>query len=222
MTIDGEVLVSVQHDDRVAGIVRDGDLVCLSGYLGESDCTTVLEGYWSSMEGLTGERSVEGGLLPPGAVGAEVVARSGRRHRAMSATGAWVIVLKEPTIGDIRPVRFLDDNGSTVRRPPPDDWTREPAPDFDEPCPACGNRGWERMRAPDGSGGMRWAGETDPPDDPPDTVPEVGGDWEATPWLACCACGWAESEGAIIVGIVGLDDMSPGELPSGGSWPTRT
>ena len=43
----------------------------------------------------------------------------------------------------------------------------------------------------------------------PDTVPEVGGDWEATPWLACTTCGYAESEGAISVGIAELDDVPP-------------
>ena len=125
-----------------------------------------------------------------------------------------VIVLNEPTIGDIRPVRFLDDGGRTVRRPPPDDWSRESMSDFHETCPACGDCVWERMRAPDGSGGMRWAGEGDPPDGPPETVPEVGGDWEATPWLACTTCGHAESEGATIVGIVELDDFPPDDLSS--------
>ena len=98
--MDGDVLVSVEHDDGVAGIVDHGEFACLSGYLGEAQ--TVLRGYFSSMEGLTGERSAEGGLLAPGAVGAE-----GR-----SASN--------------------------------------------EPCPACGDREWERIRAPDGSAGMRW------------------------------------------------------------------
>ncbi len=62
--IEGEVLVSVEHDDGLAGIIRDGDVVRLSGYLGDSDYATVLDGYWSSMEGLIGERSAEAGLLP--------------------------------------------------------------------------------------------------------------------------------------------------------------
>lgn len=98
MVVDDEVLVSVEHEDGVAAVVRSGELVCLSGYLGHAK--TVLDGYESSMEGLAGERSAEGGLLPPGAVGAEVVDRAGRRHRPTCAAGAWVIVLDEPTIGD--------------------------------------------------------------------------------------------------------------------------
>jgi hypothetical protein len=104
LVVGDEVLVSIQHDDGVAAIVRDGESVCLSGYLGHAK--TVLDGYSSSMEGLTSERSAEGGLLPPGAVGAEVVDRSGRRHGAACAAGAWVIVLHEPTIGDVRPGAF--------------------------------------------------------------------------------------------------------------------
>jgi hypothetical protein len=207
VTVDGVVLVSVEHDDGVAGIVRYGELACLSGYLGDAE--TVLDWYWSSMAGLTGERSAEGGLLPPGAVDAEVVDRAGRRHRAASATGAWVIVLNEPTIGDMRPVRFLDAEGNTVRRPVPDGWAREPQPDYHELCPACGNRTWERIRAPDGSAGMRWAGEDDPPDEPPETVPQVGGDWEATPWLCCTTCGYAETEGIAFCVMVKLDDALP-------------
>jgi hypothetical protein len=211
VVVDDEVLVAVEHDDGVAGIVRHGQFMCLSGYLGQAK--TVLDGYESSMEGLTNERSAEGGLLPPGAVGAEVVDRSGRRHPAACANGAWLIVLDEPTVGDVRPVRFLDAEGNTVRRPIPDGWACEPAPDYHEPCPACGNCTWERIRAPDGSAGMRWAGKHDPSDGPPETVPEVGGDWEATPWLRCTSCGYAEAEGITVYGHVQLDD----ELPESGS-----
>jgi hypothetical protein len=203
--VDSEVLVSVEHDDGVAGIVSCGELAFVSGYLGTGG--TGLDGYRSSMAGLTGERSVEGGYLPPGAVEAEVVDRSGRRHRAACAAGAWIIVLDEPTIGDERPVRFLDGAGNTVPRPIPDGWAREPRPDYQEPCPACGHRTWEQMRAPDGSGGMRWAGEGDPPSEPPATVPEVGEDWEATPWVRCMTCGHAETEG--MIAISKLDGTEP-------------
>ena len=106
-------------------------LLCLSGCLGHAK--TVVDGYSSAVEGLTGERSAEGGLLPHGAVGAEVVDRADRRHRA-----------------------------TTVRRPRPDGWAREPGLDYRERCPACGNLAWERIRAPDGPAGMRWAGDRDP------------------------------------------------------------
>jgi len=57
---------------------------------------------------------------------------------------------------------------------------------------------------------MRWVGE-DAPDEPPQTVPEVGGDWEATPWLACTTCGHAETEATIIFSrMLELDDLPPG------------
>jgi hypothetical protein len=45
---------------------------------------------------------------------------------------------------------------------------------------------------------MRRAGDHEPPDEPPDSVPEVGGNWEATPWLRCTTCGYAESEGITV------------------------
>ena len=156
----------------------------------------------------TGQRSAEGGLLPPGAVSADVVYRSGRRHRAACKAGAWVIVLDEPTIGDARPVLFLDADGNIVRQPFPEGWACEARLDYHEPCPACGSRTWDRMRAPDGSAGMRWAGDGDPPDEPPDTVPSVGADWEATPWRRCTTCGYSESEPNVSVGIK-LDDVLP-------------
>jgi hypothetical protein len=214
VAVDGEVLISVEHDDGVAGIVRDGGFTWLSGYLGEG--ATRLDGHWSSMEGLTGERSVEGGMLPPGAVDAEVLDRAGRRRRPASANGAWVIVLDEPTIGDVRPVRFLDAEGNTVRRPVPDGWAREHQADHQELCPACGGHTWERIRAPDGSAGMRWSGEGNAPDEPPDTVPEVGVDWEATPWVRCTTCGYAETEGHSSSIMVRFD----GALPEDGSPPS--
>jgi hypothetical protein len=56
---------------------------------------------------------------------------------------------------------------------------------------------------------MRWVGDHDPPDEPPESVPEVGGDWQATPWRACTICGYAEGEGLIGVGIP--DDLLPGD-----------
>lgn len=56
-----QVLVSVEHDDCAAAIVRSGEVVCLSGYLGHAK--TVVDGYSSAVEGLTGAHSAEGGLL---------------------------------------------------------------------------------------------------------------------------------------------------------------
>jgi hypothetical protein len=62
--VDGEVLVSVEHADGVAGIVRDGQVVCMSCYLDQAG-TAVLDGYESSMAGLTGERSLKGDCFLP-------------------------------------------------------------------------------------------------------------------------------------------------------------
>lgn len=196
-----EVLVSVEHADGEAGVLRDGEDYCLSGYLSDGGWTLLSE-YWSSMEGLTGDRSVEGGRLPPGAVGAEVVDRSGRRHVAASSNGAWVIVLGEPTVGDPRPVRFLDEEGQTVRRPLPDSWPREPLPHRQETCPACGAKGWERARPIDSSFGMRRRPDAPPIDpEPPPTVPTDWTGWEPVPMLVCKTCGCAESEPISLVAI---------------------
>lgn len=119
----GDVLVSVEHADGIAGVVRNGELACLSGYLEEGP-RTVLDGYWSAMEGLTGERSAEGGFLPPD------------------------------------------------------------------------------------------AGDENPPDEPPDTVPEVAGDWQATPWLRCRTCGYAEAEVSESIAVRVQDFLPDGENPT--------
>lgn len=193
MVVPFEILVSVQHADGRAGILRDDQGCWLSGYMPGG--STLLRDYWSSIEGLTHDRSAEGGLLPPGAVGVEVVDQSGRRHRATSANGAWVIVLNEATIGDPCPVRFVDDTGNTIRRPLPNDWPRELLPDRRERCPACGAQDWERARPLDGSFGMRGPTEVLSSEmEPPPTVPTDWSGWRPTPMLACRACGHSETE----------------------------
>lgn len=187
-----EVLVTFRHASGTAAVVRDGDVICLSGYLGEDE--TVVDVVSQAMSGLLHDQSAEGGLLPSGAVGAEVVDRAGRRHRAAAANGAWVIVLDEPTHGDPRPVRFIDAEGATVRRPLPTDWTRTPLPHHHLACPACGARDWQRVIPSDGSFGMVWVGKEPPRAEPPLRVPDVGGDWAPTPHVACTTCGHYEPE----------------------------
>jgi hypothetical protein len=109
---DREVLVSVGHVDGTAAVVLEEGMAWLSGYLEEGGATG-LEDFGPAVAGLTAERTVEGGLLPPGAVSAEVVDRSGERRAAVVANGAWVIVLEEPVTGEVSPVRFADRDGRT-------------------------------------------------------------------------------------------------------------
>src|SRR5205823_1042714 len=113
------------------------------------------------------DRTAEGGVLPAGATGAEVLDRAGGRRNAVVGGGAWVIVLDESATGALHPVRFFDRHGATVMRPLPAPWPRTPIDDVGEPCPACGATAWDEVRPQDDSYGAR-------------SVP--GGDWEPTPF----------------------------------------
>ena len=56
---------------------------------------------------------------------------------------------------------------------------------------------------------MRWAGDDDPPDEPPESVPEIGGNWEPAPLLRCATCGYAEAEPIIVTGTSKRDHARP-------------
>jgi hypothetical protein len=189
-----EILVSVEHADGIAAVVRRQDGVWLAGYL-EAGGATGLADYVPVVEGLSGDRTVQGGLLPPGAVGAEVVDRVGDRRRATAANGAWVVVLDQPVTGELSPVRFVDRDGETVPRPVPDDWARAPVVDLFEPCPACGAIGWDELRPLGDARGRR-------------STP--GGGWEPAPIVVCRTCGHEELEGGALVSLAG-----DGEAPAG-------
>ena len=116
-----EVMVALDHPDGTAAVYRDADGVWLTGQLGSGG--TGLDDYAPAAEGLR-EGMVAGGLLPPGATGAEVVDAAGERRSPAIGEGAWVIVLAEAPGGDAPPVRFLDAAGRSVRPPLPDEWSR--------------------------------------------------------------------------------------------------
>jgi hypothetical protein len=176
-----DVLVTVDHEDGVAGVVLEDGEHWLSGYVGDGG--TLVDVYGWAVHGLTGDRTAEGGVLPPVAVGAEVVDRTGTRRMAVVGRGAWVIVLDEPATGALHPVRFVDSDGRTVPRPLPQGWPRRPIDDVSEPCPACGGVGWDEVR-PQGEGyGTR---------------PTPDGGWETTPVFVCRSCGHQEPAGAVI------------------------
>jgi hypothetical protein len=186
-----EVLVSVEHADGVAAVVRTRRRVELAGRLPRTGA--VVDDDEPAIEGLAGDRTAVGGLLPGGAVGAEVVDDAGARHTAAAANGAWVIVLDQPLDGGRVPVRYLDAAGATVPAPLAGG-ERTPVPDAAEPCPACGACDWERV------------------------VPRprrlVGaGSWQPGPAVACRVCGHAEDMGAFYGG-----PLSEGEAPP---WPAE-
>lgn len=84
-------------------------------------------------------------------------------------------------MGDAGPVRFVDESGATVRSPLPADWPRKPVTDADEPCPACGGREWDIMRALDASRGASQA---------PD------GSTQPSSFVVCPVCGHEEHLGS--------------------------
>lgn len=163
---------------------------------------TGLRDYEPVLEGLSDDRMVQGGQLPPGAVGAEVVDDLGVRHRATTGAGAWLIVLDQATLGDVCPVRFCDDAGKTVRLPRPPEWPRRPVPDADQPCPACGGRGWEEARALDESYGARRA---------------PNGSMEPSSYVVCVACRSRRRVGAFFA-VREDDDDSIHKKGWAGEW----
>ena len=119
-----------------------------------------------------------------------------------------MIVLDEPTIGDARPVLFLDCGRKHRETALPGRLglrgsTRLPRAVSCLRQPHLGSHASTRRVR-----GIGWAGDGDPPDEPPDTVPSVGADWEATPWRRCTRCGYSESQPNVSVGIK-LDDVLP-------------
>ena len=87
---------------------------------------------------LEGDRSLVGGLLPAGAVNAEVINDRGSRVLAEIGGGAYVAILEQPNDGREPVVCCRDAAGAPVRRPLPADYPNAAVTDAEEPCPACG------------------------------------------------------------------------------------
>jgi hypothetical protein len=152
--LEVEVLVTVEHADGIAAIVRDtheDGALWLTGLAG--DAATELHGYLPAAEPLDGERLVQGGRLPVPAVAAEVVDDAGRRWTAATGEGTWLVVVDQPLgFGPGLPVRYLDAAGRTVPKPLPASWSHTPVDDAPEPCPACAGTGWDHVRPRDAAG----------------------------------------------------------------------
>jgi ribosomal protein L37E len=189
---DGEVLVSVAYGGTTAGVIRGEDMCWLCGDLATGGGIG-LDDHRPVLAGVEGDRAVEGGLLPPGAVAAEVVDRGGD-VAAAAANGAWVIVLGEPVTGAPYPVRYLDGAGRTVRPPLPEAWPRIPVTDTTERCPACGFGEWDEITPLDHSRGSSGAGE--------DSM-------APTPTVVCRRCGHEEREGTFYAATSGPATSAP-------------
>jgi hypothetical protein len=132
--------------------------------------------------GLSDERMLFGGLLPPGAVSAEAVEATGVRKPAAVAEGTYAVIFEdgehdEPALG------FRDATDAFVHRPMPAEYPHQPVTDAAEPCPVCGAVQYdeyfptEEWRAGAGTKGT-------------DT-------FVASPLVVCRACGHQEQAGGI-------------------------
>jgi hypothetical protein len=140
---------------------------------------------------LPDDRSLVGGILPPGAVGAEVVDDRGERVAAGVGGGAYAAVLEQPNDGHEPVVCCRDASGSAVRRPLPADYPSTPVEDADVRCPACGAIDYEE-RVPTED----WRGGTPGPD----------GTVIANPIVVCRRCGHEEREGTFVAVGAARDD----------------
>jgi len=87
--------------------------------------------------GLSDDRMLFGGLLPPGAVSVEAVEATGVRKAAAIGGGTYAVIFEdgehsEPALG------YRDAAGAFVHRPMPAEYPHQPVTDAEEPCPVCG------------------------------------------------------------------------------------
>ncbi len=88
--------------------------------------------------GLSDDRMLVGGFLPPGAVSAEVVEATGVRRPAAVGSGVYVVIVADGEHGDPA-LGYRDETGAFVHRPMPAQYPHRPVPDAEEPCPVCGH-----------------------------------------------------------------------------------
>jgi hypothetical protein len=169
-----------------AGVVRrdDGDIVVTHDVSDDrGQLLRASDRYQPVNTWLRGDRSLVGGLLPPGAVSVEVIDEQGKRVAGRVGAGAYAAVLAQPVDHREPVVCCRDAAGTVVRRPLPDDYPSSPVTDAEEPCPACGAVDYEECVPKE-----RWRGGHAGPDGP--TIP--------SPIVVCRVCGHEEREGSIM------------------------
>jgi hypothetical protein len=132
--------------------------------------------------GLSQERMLFGGLLPPGAVSVEAVEATGARKLAAVGGGTFSVIFEdgepgEPALG------YRDAADLFVHRPMPGEYPRQPVPDAEEPCPVCGAVQYDEYFPTEEWRGGRGMKGTDT------FVP--------SPLVVCRICGHQEREGGI-------------------------
>lgn len=139
------------------------------------------------------DRSVVGGLLPPGAVSVEAVDDRGRRVQAQVDAGAYVAVIDQPNDGYEAIVCCRDAAGSPVRRPWAAVYPSVRVDDARECCPACGALDWDEYTPWEEWRGGRGS--------------KVDGTHVADPVVSCRVCGHEEREGS----FVGMSSSAPAD-----------
>jgi hypothetical protein len=175
------ILVSLRYDGGVAAVYRDGRETWLgTGPVEDEGDTASLGGMLlddrHGQVGVGGGRWAVGGLLPPGAADAVV-----EGQRGVAGHGAWIALVDAPGPFYEFATRYEAEDGTIVRPPLPAGWAREPVPDADEPCPACGAATWERVTPTDESRG---------------TGGPLGGPTEPSAVVVCTQCGYEVGEGS--------------------------
>jgi len=191
-----DVLVSVQTNDGLAGVLRDEHGAMWLSWRIDGLGGPRLDDYRPDHLGLPDDRTLLGGRLPPGAVGAEAVDDAGQRITAVAGEGAWVAVLDQPIQGPRAPAWCRDASGAPVAPELPAEWPRTRVAGAKEPCPACGRTVWDEVTPTDDSRGMRSIPGTSPSTRPPTDDHYAG--MEPSPFVVCCACGHEESIGGLM------------------------
>ncbi len=169
------------------GLIRSGDPrfdYCLTSDVTRGDGQPIAyqDRYEPGRIDLGDERRLVGGLLPPGAVSAEVVDDRGTRVVAVVNGGAYAAVLDASDWRLEPPVCCRDHDGKPVRRPWAGDYPSERVTDSQEPCPACGSVDWDEYTPFEDWRGGRGS--------------KVDGTNVPNPVVSCRVCGHEEPEGS--------------------------
>jgi hypothetical protein len=122
------------------GIVRrdDGEIVLTHDVtLDWGQVLQPFDAYQPIRVGLSDDRMLFGGLLPPGAVSVEAVEATGVRKAAAVGGGTYAVIFEDGEHGDPA-LGYRDAAGAFVHRPMPAEYPHRPVPDAEEPCPICG------------------------------------------------------------------------------------
>jgi hypothetical protein len=198
------VLLMITHPVGTAAIVEaHGTLRLTRG--DEESGGVVLTGYRSALMPLGADLAAQGGRLPPGAVGAEVLDDAGIGHQARIARGVWIAVVGYAPFKGPSRVRFFDDEKRSVPSPLPPGSLRSPVADATIDCSVCGACAWDEVIPPDGSDGPFRVIPSGA------SVEERGALLsEPVPFLACRVCGYEVMLGTTTrPSVGGIDQEQP-------------